>query len=138
MLPLTVRTIRLTLHVLAVTVWVGGQITLLGLLPVIRAAGGDLPKSFARQFNRIAWPAFAVAVLTGVWNIMAVDLANTPPGYQVTLFVKLMLVAASGIGAFLHSQAKTPAARGMWGAVGLFTAIAAVLLGVQLGGVGGA
>ena len=31
MLPLTVRTIRLTLHVLAVTVWVGGQITLLGL-----------------------------------------------------------------------------------------------------------
>jgi len=138
MLPLTARTIRLTLHVLAVTVWVGGQFTLLGLLPALRAAGGDVPKAVARQFNRVAWPAFGIAVLTGIWNIMSVDMANTPTSYQVTLFVKLFLVAASGIGAFLHGQARTPAARGIWGAVGLFTAIAALLLGVQLGGFGGA
>ncbi len=134
MLPLTVRTIRLTLHLLAITVWVGGQLTLVGLLPVLRAAGGDLPKAFARQFNRIAWPAFAIAVLTGVWNITAIDMANTPAGYQVTLFVKLLLVAGSGVGAFLHGQATAPASRGIWGAVGLFTAMAAVLFGVQLGG----
>ena len=37
MLPVTVDTIRVTLHVLAATVWVGGQITLAGLLPTWRA-----------------------------------------------------------------------------------------------------
>lgn len=133
MLPLTVRSIRLTLHVLSVTVWIGGQITLLGLLPALRAAGGDLPKQFARQFNRIAWPAFGVAILTGLWNIGSVDLGSTPTEYQMTLFVKLFLVAASGIGAGLHAQATTNGARALWGAVGLVSALGALLLGVQLG-----
>jgi putative copper export protein len=134
MLPLSLRTIRLTLHILGVTVWVGGQITLLGLLPVLRAAGGDVPRQFARQFNRIAWPAFGVALVTGIWNVGAVDMTNVPDGYHVTLLIKLLLVAASGVGAFLHGRAATPAAKGIWGAVGLFTAVAAVLLGVLLAG----
>jgi putative copper export protein len=134
MLPLSLRTIRLTLHILGVTVWVGGQITLLGLLPVLRAAGGDVPRQFARQFNRIAWPAFGVALVTGVWNVGSVDMANVETAYHVTLFIKLVLVAASGIGAFLHGRATTAAAKGIWGAVGLFTAVVAVLLGVQLAG----
>ena len=137
MLPLTVRTIRLTLHVLSVAVWVGGQITLLGLLPALRAAGGDLPAQIGRQFNRVAWPAFGVAVVTGLWNISTIDMANLPTDYQVTLFVKLFLVALSGVGAFLHGQAKTKAGLALWGALGLFSALAAVLFGVQLGGFGG-
>ncbi len=37
MLPLTLDTVRLSLHVLAATVWVGGQLTLVGLLPGLRA-----------------------------------------------------------------------------------------------------
>lgn len=133
MLPLTLRSVRLSLHVLSVTVWIGGQITLLGLLPVLRAAGGDLPGQVARQFNRIAWPAFGLAVLTGLWNIGSVDLATTSTQYQVTLFVKLFLVAASGLGAFLHGHARTKAALAIWGAVGLVGALGALLLGVQLG-----
>lgn len=136
MLPLTARSIRLTLHVLSVSVWVGGQITLLGLLPALRAAGGDLPKQIGRQFNRVAWPAFGLAVATGLWNIGAIDMANTPTDYQVTLFVKLFLVAASGVGAFLHGQAKTKAGLAIWGAVGLLSALLAVLLGVQIGSPG--
>ena len=134
MLPLSIRTIRLTLHVLSVTVWVGGQITLLGLLPALRKAGGDLPKQIGRQFNRVAWPAFGLAVITGLWNLGSVQLADQPTQYQVTLFVKLFLVAASGLGAFLHGQATSKAGLAIWGAVGLLAALVALLMGVQLGG----
>jgi uncharacterized membrane protein len=64
-LPLTVDTVRLSLHVLAATVWVGGQFVLAGLLPSLRRLGDDAPRTVARAFNRIAWPAFAVLVATG-------------------------------------------------------------------------
>jgi putative copper export protein len=136
MLPLSVRTIRLTLHVLGVTVWVGGQITLLGLLPAVRSAGGDLGRQIGRQFNRVAWPAFGLAVLTGLWNIASIDLENTPTDYQVTLFVKLFMVALSGVGAYLHGRATSKAAIAGWGAVGLVSALLAVLFGVQIAGFG--
>ncbi|MDA8301079.1 MAG: hypothetical protein M0005_05925 [Actinomycetota bacterium] len=36
--------IRLSLHVLAATVWVGGQITLAGLVPTARQLGQDAPR----------------------------------------------------------------------------------------------
>ena len=39
MLGVTWDTIRLFLHVLAATVWVGGQLTLAALVPVLRKAG---------------------------------------------------------------------------------------------------
>ena len=137
MLPLSLRTIRLTLHLLGVTVWVGGQITMLGLLPALRASGGDLPKRIGQQFNRVAWPAFGLAVVTGLWNVGSISMADSPTNYQVTLFVKLFLVAASGLGAFLHGRAKTKAGLAVWGAVGLFAALAALLTGVQLTAFGG-
>ena len=35
---------RLILHVLAATVWVGGQFVVAGLLPTIRTLGDDAPK----------------------------------------------------------------------------------------------
>src|SRR6516165_2106831 len=64
-------TIRLFLHVLAATIWVGGQITLAALVPVLRRLGAELPRAAARRFNQVAWPAFAVLVVTGIWNIAA-------------------------------------------------------------------
>jgi putative copper export protein len=36
-------TIRLTLHVLAATVWVGGQFVVAGLLPTVRSLGPEAP-----------------------------------------------------------------------------------------------
>lgn len=136
MLPLTADNIRLTLHVLSVTVWVGGQITLLGLLPAVRSAGGDLGPQIGRQFNRVAWPAFGLAILTGLWNLSTIDMENTPTDYQVTLFVKLFVVALSGVGAYLHGRATSKAAIAGWGAVGLLSGLLAVLFGVQIAGFG--
>ena len=132
MLSPTTATLRLFLHVLAAMVWVGGQLTLAGLLPSLRALGPDAPRRIARAFSRIAWPAFAVVVLTGVWNLMAVDIADTSTSYQVTVFVKVVVVAASGISAAVHAGARSKVAVAVGGAVAGLTAIAAVFLGVLL------
>ena len=57
-----VGSIRLFLHVISATVWVGGQLVLAGLVPVLRAKDPTLPKAAANAFNRIAWPAYWVLV----------------------------------------------------------------------------
>ena len=54
MLPVNWDTIRLFLHVLAATVWVGGQLTLAALVPALRGLGTEIPRSAARAFNRVA------------------------------------------------------------------------------------
>lgn len=132
MLPITATTVRLFLHVIAATVWVGGQLTLAGLVPSLRALGPDAPKAVARRFNRIAWPAFGVLVLTGVWNLVEVDLGDASTAYQVTIFVKLCVVAVSGIGAFLHTQATSKQGLAIWGAIGGLATILSLFLGVLL------
>src|ERR1035438_1686722 len=63
--------VRLFLHVLAATIWVGGQFVMLGLLPTGRSLGGEATKSLAGAFARLSWPAFVVLVLTGFWNLAA-------------------------------------------------------------------
>src|SRR5262245_64043170 len=100
MLPVDAATIRLFLHVLAATVWVGGQLTLAGLVPGLRALDPSAPRTVARRFNRIAWPAFALLVVTGGWNMSAVDFSEKDTDYQVTMFIKLTFVALAGVGAF--------------------------------------
>jgi putative copper export protein len=119
--------------VLAATVWVGGQLTLAGLVPSLRALTPDAPRVAARQFNRIAWPAFGVVVITGIWNMLARD-TNGDIGYQVLLGFKILVVALSGIAAFLHSVAKTRTALAVWGAVSGLSALAALVMGVVLHG----
>jgi len=56
--------IRVSIHVLAAAVWVGGQLTLAGLVPTARGLGEGAARSLAQAFARIQWPAFAVLVLT--------------------------------------------------------------------------
>ena len=131
MLPVDASVIRLFLHVLAATVWVGGQLTLAGLVPGLRAAAPEAPKLAARRFNRIAWPAYAVLVATGIWNIGAVG-KDRSTEFWVTLFVKIVVVALSGITAFLHARATSRAGLALFGALTGVTALAALFLGVML------
>ncbi|HEX2318131.1 MAG TPA: hypothetical protein VHJ18_04015, partial [Streptosporangiaceae bacterium] len=70
MLTVDVDTVRLFLHVLAATVWVGGQLTLAALVPALRRMGPEVPRAAARRFNLVAWPAYGVLVLTGIWNVL--------------------------------------------------------------------
>ncbi|MFI0368782.1 hypothetical protein ACH35V_12930 [Actinomadura sp. 1N219] len=129
MLAVTAADIRIFLHVLAATIWVGGQITLGALVPALRGYEG-VTKVAARRFNTIAWPAFAVLVLTGVWNLTEGDLGDAA---QRTLEVKLVFVLLSGVAAFLHTRATSKAGLAAWGALGAVGALAALFFGVQLG-----
>jgi putative copper export protein len=42
--------VRLFLHVLAATVWVGGQLTLAALVPLLRRLGPEVPRAAASRF----------------------------------------------------------------------------------------
>lgn len=126
-------TVRIFLHVLAATIWVGGQLTLAALVPVLRAEGPDLPRRVARQFSRIAWVAFAVLVLTGIWNIEATR-DDATDAYDSVLAAKVVVVVASGLTAWLHGRATTRAGRATFGALTAATAVGALLLGVLLSG----
>jgi putative copper export protein len=131
-LPVDLETVRLFLHVLAATVWVGGQLVLAALVPALRGAGAEVPRTAARAFNRVAWPAFGVLVATGIWNIVAEG--DRGSAYRTTLMVKLAVVAASGGTAFLHARATTRRGMAVFGALTGVTALAALLLGIVLAG----
>ena len=123
------ETIRLFLHVLAASIWVGGQITLAALVPALRSAGAEVPKAAANAFARVAWPAFAVLILTGIWNVVAEDHLD-----QATLGVKYVLVLVSGVSAFLHGRASSRSQMALWGAVTGVSAIATLFVGIVLAG----
>ena len=132
MLTVDWDTIRLFLHVLAATVWVGGQITLAALVPALRAAGSDVPKVAANAFNRIAWPAFGVLLVTGVWNVVAEG--DKGPAYEHTLMLKYTLVLVSGVTAYLHTRASSRRATAVYGALTGISALATLFVGILLAG----
>jgi putative copper export protein len=130
MLTIDLDVIRLTLHVLGATIWVGGQIVLAALVGPLRRVAPDAVAPAARVFAWVGWPAFAVLVVTGVWMLTGGD--EMSDAFQTTLMIKLTLVALSGIGAALHTFAKSPVLKTIWGTVGLVCALGAVLLGVSI------
>jgi putative copper export protein len=125
--------IRLFLHVLAATVWVGGQLTLAALVPALRGAGSDVPQRAARAFNRIAWPAFTVLVLTGIWNVAA-EHDQVHGRYRTTLIVKLVVVAVSGLAAAIHARSRNRTVLAVFGALTGLSALLALFLGILLAG----
>ena len=87
------------------------MITLAVLIAALRRAGAERPQlqSAARAFGVLSWTAFAVAVLTGIYQTSRL---GWPWG---NLTLKLVLVAASGILALIHqvtARRTTPAVRG--------------------------
>jgi len=125
-------TVRLFLHVLGATVWVGGQLTLAALVPALRRLGPDVTRAAARRFNMVAWPGYGLLVVTGAWNIAASGPMTA--SYRVTLTAKLVVVAASGITAGLHARSKSTVGLAIWGALSGLTALGALFLGILLSG----
>lgn len=132
MLSPTSDTFRLVLHVLAASVWVGGQIVLAGLVPSLRRAFPESTKVAARAFNRVAWPAFAVAVATGIWNLTAVRIGDLDTEYQVTAFVHVTLAAVAGGAAAVHALGRSKLALALGGALGAVASVAALFVGLLL------
>jgi len=89
-----VTAFRLFVHVLSASVWVGGQIVLVGLVPTVRELGPDAPRRVARAFNRIAWPAYGIAVVTGLWNVFVLPLEDLQHPW---IELKVLAVLLSGV-----------------------------------------
>ncbi len=125
---------RVILHVLAATVWVGGQFTVAGLLPTIRTFGEEAPKRVARTVARLLWPAYAVLVVTGFWNISALGVGHASTAWKTVLMVKIGVVAVAGVAVYLHQRSTSRRALAVWGAIGALASVAALCLGVFLAG----
>ncbi|TMC48444.1 MAG: CopD family protein [Chloroflexi bacterium] len=148
MLPIHSPQIVLWIHILAASVWIGGQVTIAAVIPLLRGADG-LAAAAGRRYQVVAWPAFAALAVTGVINtsnagIAWSDLGGTSTGR--TLAAKLGLVALSGAAAAMHAflqapalrrrKASTPrpAASALLGLLSVTAAILAALLGVVIRG----
>lgn len=104
MLPVTTSGVRLFLHVVAATVWVGGQIVLAGLVPVVRPAGRETVSAVARRFQLLAWPAWALLLVTGLWNLDAAGYSHQPSTWQNTVNAKIGAFVLAGAATFAHTR----------------------------------
>jgi putative copper export protein len=127
-------TLRLSLHVLAASIWVGGQIVMMGLVGPARSLGPGAPNLLARAFARLAWPAYAVLVITGFWNISTFQWADQSTAWKAVLIAKIVVVAAAGVGSLLHARATSRPAVAVWGSVAGLSSVAALVMGVLLAG----
>jgi hypothetical protein len=98
----------------------------------VRKEAPDALHPVARAFARLAWPAFAVLVGTGIWNVAELHVGDTSTAYQVTLFVKVFLAIASGVFVLIHSLGKTKLAVALGGALGAVCSLAALFFGILL------
>jgi putative copper export protein len=128
---MTMDTIRIGLHILAASVWVGGQIVLAGLVPALRTLGPDAPRTVAQRFNLIAWPAYVLVLFTGIWNLL--EVMDTDQDVHPLLEIKVLFFVLSGVGAFIHMRANgNKALLAIGGAMSSLFAVAALFAGVAL------
>lgn len=133
--------IVLWLHVLAACVWIGGQVTIALLLPVLRPAP-ELLRTAGRRYQIVAWSAFALLILTGLANIHNAHISTahlTATAEGRTLTVKLLFVLLSGLAAAVHAVGPRLSGRpfpsrvsATLGIVSLLSAVVAALYGVTI------
>jgi hypothetical protein len=135
------------LHILSVSVWVGGQIVVAGLVPLLRKVdrsagpvpdgGKSVTQLAAHRFGRISWPFFALAIITGLWSIGEIEWSASTGLWKTLFFVKMALVAASGVGAWLHTRAQRAPERALFAGVASLSALAALLVAASFTSVAG-
>lgn len=132
MLQPSIDTVRLFIHVLAASVWVGGQIVLAGLVPALRRHAADSTKVAARAFNRVAWPAFVLVIVTGIWSLLVLEVGNASWDYQITVMAHIVLTVIAGLSAAVHAVGRSTLALAVGGGLGLLTSLAAMFVGLLL------
>jgi len=136
MIQPTLNSLRTYLHILAVCVWLGGQVVLAGVVPKLRKTNPDALTNIAKGYASIAWPAMIQIVFTGAWGLAAVNVANESTEYMVTFGIKMLLVASAVIATLIHSYGTSKLAKGLGGAIGLLATLFAAYCGVLLAHVG--
>ena len=131
MLSPSLETVRLFIHVLAAGIWVGGQFVLAGIVPGLRKIGPEATKAAAQGFAKVAWPAFVLALVTGIWNVLALG-TDLSTSYNVTLGIKFLLVIAAGASAAAHAGSNSKVIKGLTGGLGAVLGIAMLFFGSLL------
>lgn len=132
MMSPTLDTFRLFIHVLAASIWVGGQIALAGIVPALRKNHPESTKTVARAFARVAWTSFAVLVASGMWNLYEADAPSATWDYSLTVIVHVATATAAGAAAVVHTLGRNKLSLALGGALGLVFSLASLFLGVVL------
>lgn len=117
-------------HLLAATVWIGGMITVAALVPALRKAGvaREQIQAGARRFGVVAWFALTVSVVTGITQLVRLDVEMGAP-----LAVKLILVGIAVSLAFVHQEIARGVSPGVRGAMeGMLLVLALGILGAAV------
>jgi len=136
MIQPTLNSLRTYLHILAVCVWLGGQVVLAGIVPKLRKSNPEALTNIAKAYASIAWPAMILIVFTGAWGLAATDSSSQSTEYMVTFGIKMLLVAAAVIATLIHSNGTSKLAKGLGGAVGLLATLLAAYCGVLVAHMG--
>jgi putative copper export protein len=136
MISPTIDSIRIFLHVLAVAVWVGGQIVLAGIVPALRKSASQSMPVVAQSFARIAWPAMVVIIFTGVWGLGSINVSDQSSAYLVTFGIKMLLVGVAIVATIVHSAGTSKASKAIGGAAGLLASLIAAYAGILMSHVG--
>ncbi len=102
------------------------------LVPVLRRIDPAAPRAAARRFGHVAWPFFALTVVTGFWHVWSIDLGSQDASYQAVFGLKLLLVAGTGMAAFVHAAASAKLVKAITGAGALVMALGALFSGVVM------
>lgn len=121
------------LHLVAVATWTGGLIVLGVAVMALRRAGADrsLLQAVARAFGRASWIAMAIAIPTGLLQVVGLRMAWTYPRLHVKLGLVALVVAFAAYHQFTARSA-SPRARGMLQAAILVTSLVVFAAAVAL------
>jgi putative copper export protein len=136
MISPTLDSIRILLHVLAVAIWVGGQIVLAGIVPALRQSAPQSMSVVAQSFARIAWPAMVVVIFTGMWGLGSINVSDQSSAYLSTFGIKMLMVGLAIVASIVHSAGTSKASKAIGGAVGLLTSLIAAYAGILMTHVG--
>ena len=136
MISPTIDSLRIYLHILAVTVWVGGQFVLAGIVPSLRRDAPNALPVVANGFAKVAWPAMILIVFTGAWGLGAMDASEQSSSYMATFGIKMLMVGIAIIATIIHSAGTTKLAKALGGAAGLLASLLAAYAGILLAHVG--
>ncbi len=82
----------------------------------------------------MAWPAYALLVVTGIWNITAVHYSSQDSAWKAVLMAKILVVIVAGVAVGLHQRSTTKGQLALWGSVGGVASVAALAMGILLAG----
>jgi putative copper export protein len=136
MIQPTLNSLLTFVHILAVCVWLGGQIVLASVVPKLRKTNPEVLSNIAKCYASIAWPAMILIVFTGAWGLAEIDTTDQSSAYMITLGIKMLLVATAIIATVIHSNGTTKISKGLGGAIGLLATLFAAYCGVLLAHVG--